>query len=168
MLTVWAPMPAPTRLGRRLVEWSLLVMVVLVVVMLFLHQTLVVRSQAELAAVKTTIAALRTAMALHQLEIQVARQTAAVATQQQNPFALLQRKPLNYLGEMDLTAAENATPGSWIFNPVCSCVGYLPTDQSWLSGPNGARIIWLRVSAPAEPPQLVALQAYRWQGQTLD
>lgn len=143
-------------------------MVVLVVVLLFLRQTLIVQSQAELAAVKTTIAALRTAMALHQLETQVARPPVAVATQQRNPFALLQRRPINYAGEMDLVAAENSAPGSWIFDPVCGCVGYLPIDPQWDSGPNEAKIIWLRVSAPTEPPQLLALQAYKWRGQTLD
>jgi hypothetical protein len=161
-------MAAPTRVSRHLVEWSLLVTVVLVVVALLMRQTLVVRSQAELAAVKTTIAALRTAMALHQLETQVARQTASVAPQQRNPFALLQRKPANYVGEMDLTSAENSAFGSWIFEPVCGCVGYLPIDEKWDSGPNGAKIIWLRVSAPTEPPQLVVLEAYQWRGQTLD
>lgn len=161
-------MPATTRLGRRLVEWSLLAMVVLVVLLLFLRQTIVVHSQAELAAVKTTIAALRTGMALHQLEIQVAKQALLVAAQQRNPFTFLQRKPLNYLGEMDLTAAENSAPGSWIYDPVCGCVGYLPIDPQWAFGSNEGKLIWLRVSAPSEPPQLRALQAYQWRGQTLD
>ena len=168
MLSVRAPMAAPTRLSRRLLEWSLLAILVLFVVMLFLRQTFVVRGQAELAAVKTTVAALRTAMALRQLEMQVAGYTPVVVAQQQNPFLLLQRKPLNYVGESDLTSALNAPPGSWIFNPTCRCVGYLPTDENWVSAPNGAEVIWFRVSAPAEPPQLVAVQPYRWQGQTLD
>lgn len=168
MLTVRAPITAPTRLGRRLVEWSLLVIFVLVVVTLFLRQTRVVHSQAELAAVKTTIAALRTAMALHELEIQVARQASLVAGQQRNPFTFLQRKPLNYMGEMDLTAAEKSAPGSWIFDPGCGCVGYLPIDPQWAFGSNGGKLIWLRVSAPNEPPQLRSLQAYEWRGQTLD
>ena len=143
-------------------------MVVLLVVLLLLREALVVRSQAELAAVKTTIAALCTAMALHQLETQMAKQSVVVATQQRNPFALLQSRPLNYTGEMDLVAAESSTPGSWTFDPICGCVGYLPIDPQWDSGPNGARILWLRVSAPTEPPQLLALQAYQWRGQTLD
>lgn len=168
MLTVRAPVAASTRLGRRLIEWSLLAILVLFVVMLFLQQTLVVRGQAELASVKTTIAALRTAMALRQLEGQLAGQTPVVGLQQQNPFLMLQRKPLNYMGETDLTLAENLTPGSWVFNPVCKCVGYLPTDASWVSAPNGTNIIWFHVSAPAQPVQLVAAQPYRWQGQPLD
>jgi len=168
VLTVRAPMAAPTRLARRLLEWSLLAILVLFVVMVFLRQTFVVRGQAELAAVKTTVAALRTAMALHQLEMQVAGRKPVVATQQQNPFLLLQRKPLNYVGETDLTPVRDLPLGSWIFSPACRCVGYLPTDESWLSAPNGTGIIWYRVSAPAEPPQLVAVQSYRWQGQPLD
>ena len=168
MLTIRAPTAAPTQLARRLLEWSLLVILVLFVVMLFLQQTLVVRSQAELASVKTTIAALRTAMALHQLEMQVAGQKPVVDAQQQNPFLLLQRKPLNYVGETDLTSAKNSAPGSWLFSPACSCVGYIPTDESWVSAPNGTKIIWFRVSAAAEPLQLVAVQPYRWQGQPLD
>ena len=143
-------------------------MVVLVVVLLFLRQTLIVQSQAELAAVKTTIAALRTAMALHQLETQVARPPVAVATQQRNPFALLQRRPINYAGEMDLVAAENSAPGSWIFDPVCGCVGYLPIDPQWLSSANGATSIWYRVGTGPGPLQLTAMQAYTLQGQVLD
>ena len=168
MLNLRAPIAAPTRLGRRIIEWSLLAILVLVVLTVFMRQSFVVRGQAELAAVKTTIAALRTAMALHQLAVQVAGQKPVVALQQQNPFVLLERKPLNYVGEADLTSIQNAPPGSWIFNAVCRCVGYLPTDQSWVSAPNGAGIIWFRVSAPADSPQLLAAQPYRWQGQPLD
>ena len=122
MLPLRAPLAAPTRLSRRLLEWSLLAILVLFVVMMFLRQTLVVRGQAELASVKTTIAALRTAMAIHQLEMQIAGHRSVVDAQQQNPFLLLQRKPLNYVGETDLTSPLDAHPGSWIFTPLADAL----------------------------------------------
>ena len=168
MASALSPAPGPISLGRRGVEWGLLLLVILVVVLVFLRQQRVVQGQAELAAVKTTLAALRTAFVVSYLHAQAAGGQATVANAQRNPFALLQRPPINYRGEMGAAQAVTADPGSWLYDPACGCIGYLPIDPQWLSSANGATSIWYRVGTGPGPLQLTAMQAYTLQGQVLD
>lgn len=160
--------PAPIRFSLRVLEWGLLAIVVLAVVLLFLRHAREVRGQAEFAAIRSTLGALRTAFVFGHLKARTAGPQASVAVVQRNPFGLLQRRPANYLGEISAAEAAAAVPGSWLFEPECACVGYLPIDPQWLASANGAMTLWFRVIAGPGPLQLVAMDAYLWQGQVLD
>jgi hypothetical protein len=151
-------------------EWSLLAGVIVMLALVFAHQVRVVQGQAELAAVKTTLGALRTALVIDYLQKKVASESSSVAFAQRNPFELLQRQPVNYLGEMTRAAAAAAAApaGSWVFDPVCACVGYLPIYTQWFDSPSGDAIAWYQVSGAPGPLQLTAKQAYVWQGQVMN
>ena len=142
--------------------------VLLALVFTFLREARFVQGQAELAAIRTTLAAMRTALVISHLRSRVAGEPSDVANWQQNPFELLQPRPANYRGEMDTERMLEVGPGSWAFDPACRCVGYAPIDPQWLYSPSGAVTVWFRVSGTSGPRQLVALQAYTWQGQVLD
>lgn len=161
-------LPTPVRFSSRVVEWGLLVLVLLVVALMFLRQVRLVQGQAEVAAVKTTLAALRTAMVVDHIRAQVAGAQGAVAATQRNPFFLLQSPPLNYLGEMAQEAAASAAAGSWVYAIDCACVGYLPIDAQQLFSPDGTSVVWYRVGKGPGPRQLDATQAYTLQGQRLE
>ena len=145
----------------------MLLTVILVVVLVFLREQRFVQGQAELAAVKTTIGALRTALVFSHLQAQTAKAGDPVAMPQRNPFLLLQFPPAGYQGEMNLAQAAIASPGSWAYDPGCGCVGYVPMNPQWLASPNGAATIWYRVSGGSGPARMDALDRYVWQGQPL-
>jgi len=162
-----APLKLPFH-TRRMVEWMIVVLVILLLVWVFARQMRVLQGQAELSAVKTTLAALRTALVIDHLRKSAATEdTAALA--QHNPFELLQIYPLNYIGEMNPEQAALAPAGTWVFDPDCVCVGYQPIWGEWLDSTSGALMPWFRISAvPGSFLQLTAKENYRWQGQALN
>lgn len=162
-----APLPVPLW-SVRMVEWSLLAAVILVIALVFGRQVQVVQGQGELAAVKSTLGALRTALVLEHLQQNVMVHAQPVANTQRNPFELLDRPPANYLGEMSRAQAAFAPPGSWFFDRDCACVGYVPLDPRWLDSPSGSTVARYRLSGAPGPRQLVADEAYVWQDQVLD
>ncbi len=153
---------------RRGVEWALLALVVLVLVVLMGRHVRVIRGQMELSAIKSTLGALRTAFVIHDLEQHVTGKATSIALKQQNPFALLARSPPNYVGEIGIAQVASVAPGSWLFDPVCVCVGYVPSDDEWLASPSGSGIVWLQVSSPPAPFQLNVKEPYVWQGHVFD
>ena len=168
MPSALSPKPGPIRLGSHFVEWGLLFLVIVVLLLAFLRQARVVQGQAEHAAIKTTLGALRTAFAFNQLKARTAGSKDSVALPQRNPFELLQSLPPNYVGEINAEQAVVAGPGSWFFEPACACVGYVPLDPRWLSSPRNASMLWFRVSSTQGFFQLSAMEIYQWQGQPLD
>ncbi|MDO8767552.1 MAG: hypothetical protein Q7K57_02375 [Burkholderiaceae bacterium] len=152
----------------RLVEWSLLAGVIVVLGLVFARQMRVLQGQAELAAVKTTLGALRTTLVIDHLQKTVVAKNSSMALVPRNPFELLQRQPVNYRGEMTPAAAAAAPAGSWVFDPVCTCVGYLPIYAQWFDSPSGDVMAWYRVSGAPGPLQLTAKEAYVWQGQVMN
>lgn len=152
----------------RLVEWSLVAILITVCAVVFLRQVRVVQRQAEVAAVRTTLGALRTAFVMQHLQAASATQTKSVVVQQRNPFQLLQGRPANYLGEALAKDAAEVPPGHWVYDPLCGCVGYMPADSQAFDSPSGEAMAWYRVEARSGPSQLVAKEAYVWQGQPLN
>jgi hypothetical protein len=153
---------------RRMVEWSILALVIVLLVLVFVRQMRVLQGQAELSAVKTTLSALRTAFVLDYLRKEAAAEDAHVAAAQHNPFELLQRYPPNYIGDMSREQAASAPSGTWVFDPDCVCVGYLPIWAEWLDSPNGDVMVWYRVDGEQGALRLTAGEAYHWQGQILN
>lgn len=151
-----------------MVEWSILAVVIVLLVLVFVRQVWVLKGQAELSAVKMTLGALRTAFVLDHLQSKVASRASSVGVVQHNPFELLQRYPVNYLGEVTDAAAQTLPPGSWVFDPVCTCVGYLPMHAEWLGSPSGDVMAWFRVEGEPGSLQLTVKEVYTWHGQGLN
>lgn len=154
--------------SRRLLEWTIVAGVVLSVTLLLIRQAHEVKGQAELANVRTTLAALRTALVIEHLK-QSADQSDPVATLAGgNPFALLQNRPMNYAGVMNSRDVEGLPPGTWMFGPDCVCLAYRPLDDTWFFSPDGSGVAWFQVSAPPRPPLISARVAYRWRMESLE
>lgn len=163
-----APLWRRQLLEWSLLEWSLLAGVMVVLVVMLGRQVRVVQAQGELAAIKSTLGALRTALVIEHLQKSLATADAAVVSSPTNPFELLQRRPANYLGEMNQERARDAPPGSWVFDPGCGCVGYLPLYARWFESSSGDSLVWFRLIGAPGPWQLAAKESYTWQGTALD
>lgn len=147
-----------------MVEWSILALVVLVIAGVLGQKLRVVQAQAELAAVKSTLGALRTAFVLAHLQ----RKPTSVGNRdvfvQHNPFELLDRYPLNYHGKIRAIESYDVPAGTWVFDPVCNCVGYRPLATEWFESPSKDSMAWYQVSATAGPLQLAPREDYLWHG----
>ena len=151
----------------RLVEWSILVVILVVLLLVLARQVRVLQGQAELANIKTTLYSLRTALLIDHLNRNVAQEKAPAVLTQLNPFLLLQNQPLNYLGAMTPAEAAVVPVGNWVFDPVCVCVGYVPIYAQWFESPRGDVVAWFGVSGAPGPLKLLPKENYVWQGQII-
>jgi hypothetical protein len=154
--------------ARRLVEWGVVAVLLVVVLGLFGRQMRDVQGRAELAAVQTTLGALRTALVLEHIRQTVSGNAQNVAVPQRNPFLLLDSIPPNYAGERAVLKAETTAPGSWMFDPVCSCIGYVLLYPEWLDSPRDLPALWFSVLGRTAPLSIQASGAYVWQGQVVN
>lgn len=152
----------------RLLEWSVLGGVVFVLGLVLARQVRSVQAQAELAAIQSTLGALRTAFVIDYSHKQMETGAASLAPAQRNPFELLAQYPVNYRGVMPATEAANAAVAGWVFDPKCVCVGYRPLEAEWLASPSGDMMAWYQVSSVPGPLQLTAKEAYVWQGKGIN
>ncbi len=158
-----------SNVGRgMLIEWALVASVVSVAVAAGEREMRVLQGEAELSAIKTTLGALRTAFIIDHLHRMVQGRAEPLPVPSGNPFALLERRPPNYFGEVTQMQTGAAPPGSWVFDADCVCVGYLPLYPEWLVSRSGDEMLWFRTLGPSEPLQLKAMDAYAWQGKVLD
>jgi hypothetical protein len=165
--------PVPMRgWSRRTAEWTLLIGLVLALIWLFSGQIREVQGQAEAAAVKSTLGALRVAFVINQVQTSLTSTGAGAQTdtsKQRNPFELLQSRPLNYFGEIPAVEGSQAPPGSWSFNAECDCIAYQPVDDRWFYSPSGDTTAFFKiVGSGGSPLQLAAKEVYLWRGQVLD
>ena len=72
-------------LSLRMIEWSLVVALILLLALVFAYKVHVLRGQAELATVKSTLGALRTAFVIDHLHASITGNR-SVAPVQHNPF----------------------------------------------------------------------------------
>lgn len=164
--------PRPLWQGRW-VEWSVLLVLVVVVSSVLWRYGQQVRAQAERAAVQSTLGALRTALVLNQLQTVLlpARKTAPLLPADMpspNPFTLLQQRPANYAGEVPAALLQEVAGGQWVFDPRCACVGYKPQEPAALDAPAGAQALWFVLESGPGAMQLRSMQAYVWGGQVLE
>jgi len=150
--------------SNRVVEWSIMTLVVLVLIGVFGRQIQIVQGQAEGAVIKSTLGALRTAFVLDHLKQQSASQGANVVSGQRNPFLLLESVPSNYGGEL---ASVGLAPGTWAYDPVCICIGYAPVHSQFLENKSADPTLWFRVNSPRPPFQITPTERYIWQGEVL-
>ena len=160
---------APRRLAvalpsTRMVEWSILVLVMLVVALVAGHHVQILRAQAERSTVLSTLGALRTGLVIAHLQVASANPAVSARPVPKNPFKVLQTMPLNYRGEFSVNQSLAASLSGWVYDPQCTCVGYLPLDSDWSDGTSAARALWFKVDAGPGPRQLKAQGTYLWRG----
>ena len=151
-----------------MLEWTILCGVILVLLLVFGWYVQVVQAQAERAAVRATLGALRTALVIEHLHRSVAPAPATVVPTQQNPFKLLERLPPNYRGEMALAAASAQASGNWVFDPACSCVGYFALDTRGIDSPGGDSLLKYRVEGAPGVLRLTPAARYVWRDELID
>jgi len=153
------------------VEWLTLALLVLILMGVFVRYAREVRAQSELAAIRSTVGALRTALVVEHLRQQVAGAatpappTSALAV---NPFELVDKLPAGYLGALRQGDAGRAPAGSWVYAPDCPCVGYRPLDPVWLEGTSSDGWVWLAMTRNEAVLQLHTKENYRWRGEKVD
>ncbi len=158
--------PVSPWLSRRLVEWSVLALVVMTLVWVFGRQMQVVQAQSERLAVRFTLKILREAMLLEQI-LKRAQSTTAAGIANRNPFALLESLPANFAGEIPSNKADTIVPGNWVFDPECGCVGYRLMYPQWLEPAQLDDTIWFRLSTSGAEVRLVPRVPYLWLDQPL-
>lgn len=156
----------PIGLGRRVVEWGVLFAVLVTLLVAFLQKSLEVQAQAEVAAVRTTLAALRTAITLQYIQSK-AQPGDFVVRSQRNPFTLLQQVPATYQGELGVAQAGVGSPG-WYFDPECICILYATSEGWFLSGDQAGAVLVFRVVSSDGPAQLIGRELQLLRGQRVD
>lgn len=150
--------------STRMVEWSILAVVILVIAFVAGRYALVLRGQAERSAVLSTLGALRTGLVIAHLQAASGANAVSPSAPEPNPFAVLRALPLNYRGEFSVVEAVTTRPGGWVFDPLCACVGYVPLDGGWSDDASKAGALWFKVASGPGPRQLTAQGTYTWRG----
>lgn len=150
--------------GRTL-EWSLLGALVVALALTLWHQARELQGQAEVAAVQSTLGAVRTNMALDHLRRKLARTAEAQGTKEPNPFIAMERLPANYAGLAGPNEISGIAQGSWVYDPLCICIGYVLADSTGLTQPAQAQTLWFKVIDSNGMMQLEAAQSYQWRNQ---
>ena len=153
--------------NRRIVEWSVMVLVVLATAGVLGREFRIVQGQGELAAIKTTLGALRTALVIDHLKNN-AIDNKPVAQTERNPFLLLDHTPGNYAGLLAALKGQPLPQGSWVYDTYCNCIGYEPLFPRALDHTADSPTVWFRISAPPGPLQITPAQKYVWQGEVLN
>ena len=83
-----------------------------------------------------------------------------------DPLALLQGAP-NFAGNATLATIGTVTPGNWVFDPDCGCVGYRLRYPQGLEPAQEADAIWFRVETVNGAYRLSPQANYRWFEQIL-
>ncbi len=153
----------PVLWSRRLTEWCLLAAILLGVFWVFEREIQKLQGQSERVLVWSTLASLRTALVIQQLQRQVHPQPHQ--QQVKNPFLLLDHVPPNFAGELRMRDIDTVPPGSWVFDPTCPCIGYRLLYPQWLEPARETGTIWLRIELGTGSAKLTPLEVYRWFGQ---
>jgi hypothetical protein len=151
-------------LGGRLLEWSFLTLLILILLAVFAYYARRVQGQGERAAVISTLGALRTALVIDHLQNFARLRVRDPGQKPKNPFLALEALPYNYAGEMSVLQALEAPAGSWVYDPQRGCIGYIPRDPSWAETALGAKMMWFQIQQGPGSRSLAALETYQWQG----
>jgi len=152
-------------------EWLALAVLVLALMVLFGRYAREVHAQSELAAIRATLGAMRTALVVEHLRQQTAQGVAPglqAIDRQVNPVELLGKPPAGYIGEVRLAEIDQAPAGSWVYAPDCACVGYRPLDADWLEQTSSDGWLWFAIARADAVLQLHTKENYRWRGERVD
>jgi len=153
------------------VEWLALALLLLILMGVFMRYARDVHGQTELAAIRSTVGALRTALVVEHLRQQTAQGVTPgpqATDRPVNPVELLGKPPAGYIGEMRQAEAHQAPAGSWVYAPDCACVGYLPLDADWLEQTSSDGWLWFTLARTDAVLQLHTKENYRWRGESVD
>lgn len=150
-----------------MVEWGILAIVILILGGVFGYYAYRVQGQAERAAILSMLGTLRAALIVDRLHQVVVSQQHGETVTSDNPFDTLERMPKNYRGLITGRRVDALSPGSWVFDPGCPCIGYKPLHPEWLESPPNAQVLWYQVNREQAVPQLLPLAVYWWQGQAI-
>ncbi|WP_376695288.1 hypothetical protein [Wenzhouxiangella sp. EGI_FJ10305] len=129
--------PRGTQRGFSLLE---LVIVIILVILLFLvafDRLMPLRGQAEAAHVASTIGTLRSALGMATAERVVDEGISALpGLAGENPMALLDEVPGNYIGEIESADSETVPLGSWYFERDSNQLGYRVRYPQYLQDPD--------------------------------
>lgn len=158
-----------TFLRHRLFEWGVLSVVVLIVFGVGMYYAHIIQTQAEFAAVQSTLGRLRTALVVDHVYKAVHENSRPRLGQmpRPNPFLLLENNVSNYAGVIDKADAVEVEQGSWVYSTQCGCIGYFPMNIEWDSDDIRFMPAWFQVNLQSGTPQLQALQRYVWQNHVL-
>ena len=152
--------------SHSLLEWGILACVILILMGIFGIYAHRIKGQAERAEILSTLGALRTALIIDHLRMQTPSGQGDVAAG--TPFDALQNPIPNWGGVVKQRDVTQTTPGQWVFDQECSCIGYKPLHAEWLEAPSGSQALWFRLKHVAGIAQLQAMEAYVWQGLPVD
>ena len=151
-----------------MVEWSILALVLLGFVGVFRYYAKRVHSQAERAAVLTTLGALRTALVLEHMQAEVGGTPAKKAPTSANPFDALAQPPASYAGTVTGRDVGAVVPGQWIFDAQCGCIGYKPLYLDWLESEDRLEALGFQRRDQGPVSTLLPLDRYVWDGQLVE
>jgi type II secretory pathway pseudopilin PulG len=146
--------------GFTLLEFAVTVLVAAAVSVLLMNRFDFYREQAELAATRQLVGALRTALHARAAQSRAGGQSQALlALASENPMNWLAQKPSNYLGEFDAPNPENIGRSGWVFDVRDKSIIYLlPNAESFTFGT--ARLLRFKVEflrTPEHSAQSLAL-----------
>jgi prepilin-type N-terminal cleavage/methylation domain-containing protein len=141
------------RRGFTLLEFAVTVLVAATISAALLNRFDFYREQAEIAATRQLVAAMRTALHVRAVQLQATgRLEALQALAEDNPMNLLAQKPANYLGEITALDPEKIGRSGWVFDMRDKSIVYLlPNAERFSFGT--ARLLRFKVEFFRTPEQ---------------
>lgn len=133
--------------GFTLLELVLVITIIGVLVAVAVQRLLILRVEAERAAVEQVLGGLRAAVAIHTLSLITSGRDAELSDlSDSNPMEYLLEAPFNYRGEVAVGTGQQVEPGSWYFDPGERRLAYRPRYGRYLRhGAEAAEEIRFRV-----------------------
>jgi general secretion pathway protein G len=120
--------------GFTLLEFAVVLLLSSVVSAIAFNRLEFYREQAEMVAARQVVAALRTSLQVHSARLASSgRQGELHRLAAGNPIELLDRKPVNYLGELTAPDPERIGQAGWVFDLRDRSLVYLPKNTESFS-----------------------------------
>ena len=120
--------------GFTLLEFAAVMVVSSIVSAVALERFEFYREQAEIAAARQVVAALRTSLQVRSTQLMSSgRDQELQRLAAENPIKLLAWKPANYLGEYYAPDAREIGAAGWVFDPRDKTLVYLPKNTESFS-----------------------------------
>ena len=113
-------------LGFSLLELVIVVVLISVLLAIAIERMLVIKAQAERAAMEQVVSSIRSGLTIRLAELMIrARLAEAPAMAGTNPMKVLVERPQNYLGEVFGPDPATLQPGNWYFDSRDGALCYL-------------------------------------------
>jgi general secretion pathway protein G len=143
--------------GFTLLEFAAVMVVSSIVSAVALDRFEFYREQAEIAAARQVVAALRTSLQVRSTQLRSSgRDQELQGLAAENPIKLLAWKPANYLGEYYAPDARAIGAAGWVFDPRDKTLVYLPKNTESFSF-STSRLLRFKVEFPRTSNKSLAL-----------